>query len=103
MPSEDEPQLRVMLARLEGKLDTLLTLHRRQSDDLEDHERRIREVETALHGLATREDIEAIEKKRDAQLADRQRKTMTWVGVFISLIVPIEAAVIAFVIQAISQ
>jgi hypothetical protein len=103
MPSEDEPQLRVMLARLEGKLDTLLTLHRRQSDDLEDHERRIREVETALHGLATRDDIEAIEKKRDAQLADRQRKTMTWVGVFISLIVPIEAAVIAFVIQAISK
>ena len=103
MPTDDEQQLRVMLARLEGKLDTLLTLHRRQSDDLLDHERRLREVEDTLHGLATRDDIEQIEKKRDLQLADRQRKTMTWVGVLISLIVPIEAAAVALLIQAVSN
>ena len=103
MPTDDEQQLRVMLARLEGKLDTLLTLHRRQADDLDDHERRLREVETAMHGLATRDDIEQIEKKRDLQLAERQRKTMTWVGVLISLIVPIEAAAVALLIQAVSN
>jgi YesN/AraC family two-component response regulator len=103
MPTEDEQQLRVMLARIEGKLDLLASQHRRQADDLEDHERRIREVETTLHGLASLEDIEQIEQKRDRQQADRQRRTMTWVGVLISLIVPIEAAIVALIIQAVNS
>ena len=99
----DEPSLSVALARLEGKLDTLITLHKRQADDLDDHERRIRRVEQALHNLASRDDIEEIERKRDAQMVERQRKTMAWVGVLIALIVPVEAAIVAAVIQSIGQ
>lgn len=103
MPSEDEQQLRVMLARIEGKLDLLASQHRRQADDIEDHERRIRDVETSLHGLATKTDIEDIERKRDAQLTERQRKMATWVGIIISLIVPIEAAIVTIIIRSVSN
>lgn len=99
----DEPSLNVALARLEGKLDTLITLHQRQSDDLDDHENRLRRVEAALGSLASRDDIVEIERKRDGQLAERQRKTMAWAGVLIALIVPIEAAIVAAVIQAINS
>ena len=98
----DEPSLSVALARLEGKLDTLISLHKRHSDELGDHEGRLRRVEQALHGLASRDDIVEIERKRDAQMVERQRKTMAWVGVLIALIVPIEAAIVAAVIQSIN-
>jgi hypothetical protein len=93
MPTDEERMLSVALARLEGKLDSLISLHKRQADDLDDHERRIRDVESTMHTLATRDDIEAIESKR-------QRKTMTWAALIVSLVVPIEAAVIALVIQS---
>ena len=100
MPTEDEQALRVMLARIEGKLDLLASQHRRQADDIEDHERRIRDVETSLHGLATKNDIEEIEKRRDAQLAERNRKTLGLASILIALIVPIEAAIVAAVINS---
>ena len=103
MPSEDEQQLRVMLARIEGKLDLLASQHRRQADDIEDHERRIRDVETSLHGLATKTDIEDIEKRRDAQLAERNRKTLGLASILIALIVPIEAAIVAAVINSLGS
>lgn len=93
MPSDEERTLSVALARLEGKLDSLIALHGRQAEDLDDHERRLREVESTMHTLATRDDIEAIELKR-------QKKTMTWAALIVSLVVPIEAAVIALVIQS---
>jgi hypothetical protein len=96
MPSDEERSLSVALARLEGKLDSLLSLHRRQSDDLDDHERRLRDVESTMHTLATREDIEAIELKR-------QKKTMTWAALIVSLVVPVEAALIALLIQSLNQ
>jgi len=100
VPTEDEQALRVMLARIEGKLDLLASQHRRQADDIEDHERRIRDVETSLHGLATKNDIEEIEKRRDAQLAERNRKTLGLASILIALIVPIEAATMAAVINS---
>ena len=103
MPTDEERSLSVALARLEGKLDSLITLHKRQSDDLDDHESRLRTVEQALHNLASRDDIEEIERKRDAQMQERQRKTLAWVGVLIALIVPIEAAIVAAVIQSLGQ
>lgn len=103
MPSEDEQQLRVMLARIEGKLDLLASQHRRQADDIEDHERRIRDVETSLHGLATKTDIEEIEKRRDSQLAERNRKTLGLASILIALIVPIEAAIVAAVINSLGS
>jgi hypothetical protein len=101
--TEDEQQLRVMLARIEGKLDLLASQHRRQADDIEDHERRIRDVETSLHGLATKTDIEDIEKRRDAQLSERNRKTLAIASIFIALIVPIEAAIVAAVINSLGS
>ena len=96
MPTDEERTLSVALARLEGKLDSLISLHKRQADDLDDHERRIRDVETAIHRVVTREDIEAIEAKR-------QKKTMALGAIFVSLIVPIEAAIIAALIQSWGQ
>lgn len=96
MPTDEERTLSVALARLEGKLDSLISLHKRQADDLDDHERRIRDVETAIHRVVTREDIEAIESKR-------QKKTMALGAIFVSLIVPIEAAIIAALIQSWGQ
>ena len=96
MPTDEERTLSIAIARLEGKLDSLLSLHRRQGDDLEDHERRLRDVESTLHTLATREDIENIETKR-------QKKTMTWAALIVSLVVPVEAALIALLIQSINS
>ena len=100
MPTDDEQQLRIMLARIEGKLDLLASQHRRQADDIEDHERRLRDVEQALHGLATRNDIEEIEKRRDSQQSERNRKNLALASVLIALIVPIEAAIVAAAINS---
>lgn len=102
MPTEDEQQLRIMLARIEGKLDLLASQHRRQADDIEDHERRLRDVEQALHGLATRADIEEIERRRDSQQSERNRKNLALASVLIALIVPIEAAIVAAVINSVN-
>ena len=96
----DDEGLRVALARLEGKLDSLLTLHSRQGDEIEDHERRLRDLESSLHQLATREDIVEIERKRDAQMTERQRKLLAIASIVIAVIVPIEAAVIAVIVQS---
>lgn len=96
----DDEGLRVALARLEGKLDSLLTLHSRQSDDLEDHERRLRDLEASLHQLATRSDLEEIEAKRDAQMVERQRKMLAIASIALAVIVPIESAVIAALVQS---
>lgn len=96
----DDEGLRVALARLEGKLDSLLTLHSRQGDEIEDHERRLRDLESSLHQLATREDIVEIERKRDAQMTERQRKLLGIASIVIAVIVPIEAAVIAVIVQS---
>lgn len=103
MPTPEEHSLHVALARLEGKVDSLIGLHQRQGDDLEDHERRLREVETTLHSLATKSDIEEIESRREAQTTERQRKLLAIAGVVIALIVPIEAAVVTMVIQGMQQ
>lgn len=91
--------VQVMLARLEGKLDALIGQLRKHESTVDDHERRLRSVEAALHGLATRTDIEEIEKKRDQQSEERQRKAMQLAALFIALVVPIEAAIIAWIIQ----
>ncbi len=100
MATDDEQQLRVMLARIEGKLDLLASQHRRQADDLEDHERRIRNVEQSLHSLATKDDIEEIETKREAQSAERNKKVMSVVALIIAVVVPIESALIAYWINS---
>ncbi len=96
----DDEGLRVALARLEGKLDSLLTLHSRQGDDLDDHERRLRDLEASIHQLATRADLEEIEAQRDAQMIERQRKILALASIFIAVIVPIESAIIAALVQA---
>lgn len=102
---EEDPSARgvayvqVMLARLEGKLDALIGQMQKHENKVEDHERRLRSVESALHGLATRSDIEEIEKNRDRQSQDRQRKAMQMAALFIALVVPVEAAIIAWVVQ----
>lgn len=96
MPSDDEQQLRVMLARIEGKLDLLASQHRRQADDLEDHERRLRDLEASLHQLATKTDIEEIESKREVQSAERNKKVLSVAALIIAVVVPIESALIAF-------
>jgi hypothetical protein len=96
----DDEGVRVALARLEGKLDSLLTLHTRQSDDLDDHERRLRDLEASIHQLATRTDLEEIEAKRDAQMIERQRKLLAVASILIAVIVPIESAIIAALVQA---
>ena len=96
----DDEGLRVALARLEGKLDSLLTLHSRQGDEIEDHERRLRDLESSLHQLATREDIVEIERKRDSHMNESQRKLLWIASILIAVIVPIEAAVIAVIVQS---
>lgn len=96
----DDEGLRVALARLEGKLDSLLTLHSRQSDEIEDHERRLRDLESSIHQLATRDDIVDIERKRDAQMTERQRKLLAIASIVIAVIVPIESAIIAALVQS---
>lgn len=98
----DDEGVRVALARLEGKLDSLLTLHSRQGDDLDDHERRLRNLETSIHSLATRDDLEEIEAKRDAQMMNRQRKLLTVAALVIAVIVPLESAIIAALVQSAS-
>lgn len=96
----DDVVLRVALARLEGKLDSLLTLHSRQGDELEDHEKRLRDLESSIHELATRTDLEEIEAKRDAQMIERQRKLFAVASLLIAVIVPIESAIIAVLVQS---
>lgn len=96
----DDEGVRVALARLEGKLDSLLTLHSRQGDEIEDHERRLRDLESSIHRLATRDDLEEIEAKRDAQMIERQRKLLALASIVIAVIVPIESAIIAALVQS---
>lgn len=97
--------VQLMLARLEAKLDALADVVKvngeRVSAAMDDHEARLRALEAAYHLLATREDLDEIEVKREAQLAERQRKITSWITVIIALVVPIEAAVIAYLIQRI--
>lgn len=98
----DDEGLRVALARLEGKLDSLLTLHTRHGDDIDDHERRLRDLEASIHQLATREDIVEIERKRDAQMTERQRKILAIASIVIAVIVPVQSAIIAVVVQSVT-
>lgn len=93
MPADDPQQLLLAFGRLEGKLDAVLAQLRRAIDDVEDHEKRLRDLESALHTLATREDIEAIEAKRQKKNA----AILTWV---LALVVPVEAAVITALLRA---
>ena len=94
MATDDPNQMLLAFGRLEGKLDAVLARLDRAIDDVEDHERRLRNVESALHTLATREDIEEIERKR-------QKKSAQVIGIVIALVVPIEAAVITIVLRAV--
>lgn len=105
MPEDNEGDaIKVMLVRLESKVDTVLARHEIRLDQHEsnhvDHESRLRSLEMAIHQLATKADIESIETKRDMEQAARQRKTMGWITVALAILVPLESALVALVIQA---
>lgn len=101
LPGDD---IKLMLVRLESKVDTVLARHEIRLDTHDanhsDHEGRLRSLEVAIHQLATKSDIEDIERKRDVEQAGRQRKMMSWVTVAFAVLVPIEAAMIALIVQA---
>lgn len=101
-PENTDP-IHVLLVRLESKVDTVLARHELRLDkhdtDSHDHEKRIRSLETSIHNLATKQDIEDIEQKRDKDLGDRQKRTMAWLGVALTIVVPIESAIIALIIR----
>jgi len=106
MPDENESDtIKLMLVRLESKVDTVLARHEirldKQDDNHSDHEARVRSLEVAIHQLATKSDIEDIERTRGQQQEARQRKTMGWVMAALAVIVPIESAIVALLIQSI--
>jgi hypothetical protein len=102
MNEENANDLRVLIARVDAKLDSLLQLTKRQALDLGDHESRIRELERMSHSLATRDDIEAIEARRDAEQTDRSRKLFSVIGVAMALVVPVEAAFVTWLVTQLS-
>lgn len=103
----DGDSIRLMLVRLESKVDTVLARHEirldRHDDNHTDHETRLRSLETAIHQLATKTDIEDIERKRDTEQAARQRKTMAWLTVALAILVPLESAIIALIVQGLQN
>lgn len=104
LPGDD---IKIMLVRLESKVDTVLARHELRLDQHDtshsDHEHRLRSLEVAIHQLATKTDIEDIERKRDVEQAARQRKVLSWVTVAFAVLVPLESALIALVVQAFQQ
>jgi len=105
MPDDNESDtIKLMLVRLESKVDTVLARHEirldQHDDNHSDHEARLRSLEVAIHQLATKSDIEDIERTRGAEQSARQRKTMSWVMAALAVIVPIESAIVALLIQA---
>lgn len=103
MPLEDD--IKFMLIRLESKVDTVLARHELRLDQHDtnhsDHESRLRSLEVAIHQLATKADIEDIERKRDHEQATRAKKSMGWIMVALAVLVPLESAIVALIIQAI--
>lgn len=103
-PNDD---IKLMLVRLESKVDTVLARHEIRLDQHDtnhsDHEARLRSLEVLIHQLATKADIEDIERKRDGEQAARQRKVMTWVTIAFAVLVPLESAMIALIVQAFQQ
>lgn len=103
MPPGDD--IKIMLVRLESKVDTVLARHEIRLDQHDsnhtDHESRLRSLEMAIHQLATKTDIEDIERKRDSDQAARQKKTMSWLMVALAVLVPLESAIVALIIQAV--
>lgn len=101
LPGDD---IKLMLVRLESKVDTVLARHEIRLDQHDtshtDHEHRLRSLEVAIHQLATKTDIEDIERKRDSEQAARQRKMLSWVTLAFAVVIPVETAVIALVVQA---
>lgn len=87
------PDIGVLIARLEVKLDALQQALTQQMSGIThviaDHEQRLRELKEEQHGLMTREDYEAGEAKREERAADRQRRTIAWVTVAVAVAVPI--------------
>jgi len=87
-----EGAIGVLIARLEVKFDNLQALiveHIRTSDARrDDHEHRLRQVENNMHELATRKDIEEIEKRREKDMESRQRKIIAGTAAAITLLVP---------------
>jgi len=47
MPIQDEEGLRYMIGKLEGKIDALIASVQRQTMDIQEHEKRIRILETS--------------------------------------------------------
>jgi hypothetical protein len=108
MPDENENEtIKLMLVRLESKVDTVLARHEirldKHDDNHSDHEARLRGLEAAIHQLATKSDIEEIERARGQEQATRQRKAMGWVTVALAVLVPIESAIVALLIQSIQN
>ena len=104
LPGDD---IKLMLVRLESKVDTVLARHELRLDQHDtnhsDHEHRLRSLEVAIHQLATKTDIEDIARKRDTEQAARQRKTMAWLTVALAILVPLESAIIALIVQGLQN
>ena len=47
MPSTDDSTIRYMLGKLEGKIDSLISSVQEQTSDIQEHEKRIRILETS--------------------------------------------------------
>ena len=109
-----ESDIYELLGRMDEKLDALANLvagnHARLSDKAEDQEMRLRHIESALPLLATKSDIEdieakrvvaleKIETKRIAEQAERSARVARWLALGFTLIVPLEAALIAWLVQ----
>lgn len=102
-----EDPIQLLLVRLESKVDTVLARHELRLEQHDsnhaDHENRLRSLEQSLHALATKSDIEEIESKRSTEQTNRQRRTMAWLGIALALLVPIESAIVALIIQSIQS
>lgn len=79
------------LAVVEADLKTVIRDH---SKDLDDHEQRLRVLETRSGGNITRLDLEVVERKREQHIADAiagsDRKAnlrILWLGVGVSTVV----------------
>tara|TARA_R100001143_G_scaffold60467_1_gene59981 strand:- start:701 stop:919 length:219 start_codon:yes stop_codon:yes gene_type:complete len=47
MPTHDEDGIRYMLGKLEGKIDALISSVQKQTSDIQEHEKRLRILETS--------------------------------------------------------
>jgi beta-lactamase class A len=83
----------VLFVGIDKKLDALIETVRGLSDrtfaSLQDHEARLRNLESDWNRLATKDDLEGIEERREKDMETRQRRIIAGTAAAITLAVPV--------------